>query len=298
MIGAPACAFHTMAPADLARTFALAALWGAAFLFFRIAAPGLGAILTAEIRVAVAAVVLGLYAAIRGERLALRGNWRAYLVIGAVSSATPFALFSFASMHLPAGLNAIMNGTSPLFGALVAAIVLGDRLTPRRIFALLMGLAGIAVLSGDPALDTGPMTLWAIGAGMAAALCYALAGVWTKLLAANISPLAMSVGTQTMAALLLAPLVPVFPAPGPITAATIAGAVALGVLCSGFGYLLYFRLIRDVGPVRTLLVTFLIPVFGVLWGALFLGERVTAQMVLGGLIVLLAIWLETRPRPS
>ena len=136
-----------MSAADLARTVALAALWGAAFLFFRIAAPSLGAILTAEIRVAVAAVVLGLYAALRSERLAFRSNWRAYLAIGAVSSATPFALFSFASMHVPAGLNAIMNGMSPLFGALVAAVVLGDRLTPRRIIALLMGLAGIVVLT-------------------------------------------------------------------------------------------------------------------------------------------------------
>ncbi len=285
-----------MAPADLARTVALSALWGAAFLFFRIAAPSLGAILTAEIRVAVAAIALALYAALIGERLAFRQNWRAYLAIGAVSSAAPFSLFSFASMHVPAGLNAIMNGTSPLFGALVAALLLRDRLTPRRIVALLLGLTGIIVLTGDPTINTGPMTLWAIAAGMTAALCYAFAGVWTKLLAANISPLAMSVGTQTAATLILIPLVPIFPAPGPITRVALSAAVALGVLCSGFGYLLYFRLIRNVGPVRTLLVTFLIPVFGVLWGALFLGERVTAQMVLGGVIVLLAIWLETRPR--
>lgn len=287
-----------MAPADLARTFALAALWGAAFLFFRVAAPSLGAILTAEVRVAVAAVVLALYAAFIGERLAFRRNARAYLIIGAVSSAAPFALFSFASMHVPAGLNAIMNGTSPLFGALVAALMLGDRLTLRRIVALLLGLAGIVVLAGDPSINTGPMTLWAIVAGVTAALCYAIAGVWAKLLAANISPLAMSVGTQTAATVLLAPLVPMFPAPGPITPIALAAAFALGVLCSGFGYLLYFSLIRNVGPVRTLLVTFLIPVFGVLWGALFLGERVSAQMVLGGLIVLLAIWLETRPKAA
>jgi drug/metabolite transporter (DMT)-like permease len=282
-----------LSAADLTRLVTLAALWGMAFMFLRIAAPSLGAILAAELRVLIAGVLLAAYAIWVGERLAATERWRAYLIVGSVSSAIPFALYSFASIYTPAGINAIINGMSPMFGAIAAALLLGDALTLRRGVALALGLAGIYVLVGDPAIDVGPMTQWAILAGLGAALCYGFSGVATKLLAPGYSPLAMSAGTQLASAVLLAPLLVVAPPPGPITGAALAAATALGVLCSGVGYLLYFRLLANVGPVKTLLVTFLIPVFGVFWGVVFLGERVTPRTLAGGTIVLLAIWVET-----
>jgi drug/metabolite transporter (DMT)-like permease len=286
-----------MAPADLARMFALAALWGSAFLFLKLAAPGLGAILTAELRVLIAGVVLGAYALAIGERIAFAQHARVFVVIGAITSAIPFTLYAFSAIHIPAGMNAILNGMSPMFGAIAAALLLRDPLTVRRVGALLLGFCGILVLVGDPAIAAGPMTNWAILAGLLGALSYGFASVGTKLMAPAIAPLTMAVGTQLTAAAMLAPFLLIAPAPGPITLGALLAATALGVLCSGIGYILYFQLIRNVGPVKLLLVTFLIPVFGVLWGVVFLGEHVGLRTLIGGGIVLAAIGLESR-RPK
>ena len=285
-----------MALADLARLVTLAALWGGAFILFKIAAPVLGALLTAELRVAFGWIALTIYALVVGERVALRERWKGYLIIGLVSSALPFSLVSFSSMHLSAGLNAIINGASPLFGAIAAALLLGDRLTFKRVAALALGMLGIVVLVGDPAIGAGPMIGWALAAALASALCYGFAGVLTKLVAADTPPIAMSAGTQLAATLALIPLLPLAPPPGPITISALAATVAMGVFCSGFGYVLYFKLLANIGPVRTLLVTFLIPVFGVIFGVIFLGESITWRTIAGGAIVLLAVWIETRGR--
>jgi drug/metabolite transporter (DMT)-like permease len=283
-----------MTPADGVRLTLLAAIWGASFIFMRVAAPVLGPVLTAELRALLAGLALAAYfAAVRFDPQ-WRRHWRAYAVTGLVNSALPFFLYSWAALHIPASLSVILNSSSPLFGALLGALWLGEPLTPRKLAGLALGSAGVALVSGVDALHAGPQFALAVAACLGASLCYALAGVYIKRVAAQVPPKGYAVGSQLAAALFLLPLLPVFPPasmPGPLV---LGNVLALALLCSAVAYLLYYRLIADVGPTRALTVTFLMPAFGMLWGALFLGEAITAAMLGGGGLILAGTLLVVR----
>jgi drug/metabolite transporter (DMT)-like permease len=284
-------------PSDVARLVALAAIWGASFIFIRIAVVPLGPIATSELRVALAAAVLLAWLRFAGVGLAWRAHWRFYLVVGLLNSAAPFALWAFSAIHLPASYLVVLNATSPLFGAVVAALWLGERITARAALGLAAGVAGVAMLVGLGPVRATPAVLWAIAAGAIAALFYAVAAAYMKRRSAGVDAAAAATGSQIGAALLLAPLlVPLPPVAMPTPGQWIA-VVLLGVLCTGIAYLLYFRLIADVGPTRALTVTFLIPLFGMLWGALFLGEAITPVMGAGCALVLAGTALILR-RPA
>ena len=275
-----------MRPPDVARLVALAAIWGASFIFIRVAVVPLGPIATSELRVALAAVALLAWLRFAGVDLAWRAHWRFYLAVGLVNSAVPFALWAFSALHLPASYLVVLNATSPLFGAVVSAVWLRERITARAALGLAAGVAGVALLVGLGPVRATPAVLWAIAAGAIAALSYAVAAAYMKRRSAGVDAAAVATGSQIGAALLLAPLlVPLPPVALPTPAEWIA-VVLLGVLCTGIAYLLYFRLIADVGPTRALTVTFLIPLFGMLWGALFLGEAITPVMAAGCALVL------------
>ncbi|MET0555738.1 MAG: DMT family transporter [Vicinamibacteria bacterium] len=288
---------------DVARLVVLAAIWGASFLFMRVAAPPLGPIATADLRVVLASVTLLAWLRFAGIELRWREHWRFYLVVGLITSALPFALWAFSALHLPASYLVVLNATSPIFGALVAALWLGDRLTARVAFGLAAGVAGVAMLVGFGPLRPSPMILWAIAAGAVAALCYAIAAAYMKRRSARVDAAAVATGSQLGASLALAPLLAPLPPFAWPTPGEWAAVVLLGVLCTGIAYLLYFRLIADVGPTRALTVTFLIPAFGMLWGALFLGEAITPTMAAGcGLVLVgtaLTLWRPARaPLPA
>lgn len=270
-----------MRPADAVRLVALAAIWGASFLFMRIASPAIGPLATAELRMLIAGATLAAWFAVIGFDPQWRRWWRYYLAIGLVNSAAPFLLYAYSALQLSAGLMAVINATSPMWGALLSSLVLKDRLTARRSAGLVLGIAGVALVSGPQAASA-----WlAIAASLGAAFCYGLAGVVLRLAARDTTARGMAVGTQTMAGLLLLPLLVTAPAAVP-SASVIASVLAIGIVCSGVAYVMYFRLIADIGPTGALTVTYLIPVFGVLWGALFLGEPLTIATLLGGLIVI------------
>jgi drug/metabolite transporter (DMT)-like permease len=270
-----------MRPADAVRLVALAAMWGASFLFMRIAAPAIGPLATAELRMLVAGATLTAWFAFTGFDPQWRRWWRYYLAIGLVNSAAPFLLYAYSALHLSVGLMAVINATSPMWGALLSSLVLKDRLTARRSAGLVLGIAGVALVSGPQAASA-----WlAIAACLGAAFCYGLAGIVLRLAARDTTARGMAVGTQTMAGLLLLPLLLTAPAAVP-PAGVIASVLAIGIVCSGVAYVMYFRLIADIGATRALTVTYLIPMFGVLWGALFLGEPLTLTMLLGALIVI------------
>jgi drug/metabolite transporter (DMT)-like permease len=286
-----------MRPPELARLVALAAIWGASFIFIRIAVVPLGPIATSELRVALAAVALLAWLRLAGVDLAWRAHWRFYLAVGLLNSAAPFALWAFSAIHLPASYLVVLNATSPLFGAVVSTVWLRERITARAALGLAAGVAGVAMLVGLGPVRATPPVLWAIAAGAVAALFYAVAAAYMKRRAAGVDAAAVATGSQIGAALLLAPLLlPLPPVALPTPAEWIA-VVLLGVLCTGIAYLLYFRLIADVGPTRALTVTFLIPIFGMLWGALFLGEAITPVMAAGCALVLAGTALILR-RPA
>jgi drug/metabolite transporter (DMT)-like permease len=283
-----------MKPFDIGELVLLAALWGASFLFMRLGAHEFGPIALAAVRVGLASVMLIPLLASRGLLGDLRTHWRGLLIVGALNSAIPFALFSFAALSITAGLSSIVNATTPLWTAVVAFVWLRQGLTPWRALGLVVGFAGVAFLAWDkasfkPGADhTG---LWAVLACATATLCYGIAANATKRYLSGVPPLVVATGSQFAAALMLAlPAAWLWPAVRP--SATAWGAVlALAALCTALAYIMYFRLMSRVGPTNAVSVTFLIPLFAILWGAVFLGEAITAQMVAGGGIVLVGIAL-------
>lgn len=280
-----------MRSTDLARLLTLAAIWGASFLFMRIVAPVLGALWTAEVRVAVAGIAMLLFMAVTGRAMQFHANWKQYLVLGTLNSALPFALFSYAALTLPAGYSAILNATSPLWGALVGAMVLGENLTARKIAGLVTGVVGVAFLVRlGPVAFTAEVLLAAL-ACVCAALCYGIAGAYSKKKSVGIAPPLMATGSQIGAALVLLPFLPLSPIRAEVTPLIMMIAALLALLCSAVAYFIYFRLIADLGPSKALTVTFLIPLFALAWGALFLNEAINMNTLIGCALVVLATWL-------
>jgi drug/metabolite transporter (DMT)-like permease len=286
-----------MKTSDLAELIALAAIWGASFLFMRIGAGEFGAVPLAMLRIAGGAALLLPLVALKGQTNEMRRHWRAICVVGLLNSAIPYALFALAALAINAGLSAILNATAPLWGALVAWLWLHDRLAPSRVLGLVLGFVGVFWLAWDKASfepgEHGVSAAIAIGACLLATLCYGLGANYTKRKLTGAPPLVVAAGSQLAAALVLAlPAAWWWPAITPGAAAWWSLA-ALAFVCTGLALLLYFRLIARLGPSRAITVTFLIPVFGMLWGALFLGETVTGPMVSGSGVILLGIALTT-----
>jgi drug/metabolite transporter (DMT)-like permease len=282
-----------MRTADVGRLLLLSAIWGSSFIFIRLAAPALGPVPLVELRVLLAGLTLLAYARMTRQTLEFRERWRQYLVIGAVGSSIPFVLISTAELRLSASLAAILNATSPLFGAIVAAVWIKDPLTRRKVVGLAIGFLGVAILAGWSHLGLSTAVLLSVGASLLAALCYGLSSVYTKAEVENAPPLGMAAGSQLFAGLVLLPITPfALPAASPPRGALLA-AVTLGFLCTAVAYLIYFTLIVNIGPVRALTVTFLVPIFGVLWGRLFLGEPITAGTVTACAIILAGTALVT-----
>ncbi len=283
-----------MTAADYARLVALGAIWGASFMFQRIVAPELGAVVTAESRVLIAGLALALWFRLTGFDPQWRLHWKPYLVIGVNNSALPFVLLAFGALHLPASLLSILNASAPIFGAVFGALWLGERFSRRRVLGFAAGLAGVALVSRPGLGEVSPLFGWAIAAAIAACLCYGLTGIIVKRFAAGTPSRGIAVGSQLAAALVLAPLLPFAAPAAPPSAFVVAIALVLALLCGAVAYVLYFRLIADVGATRALTVTYLVPVFGILWGALFLGETITASMAAGGALILAGVVLVTR----
>lgn len=278
---------------DLVVLLALAALWGASFLFMRVAVPAFGPLAMVEMRVAIAALVLFAIVMRRAQTGAMLAHWRTLLVVGAVNSAIPFALFGYALLSLSAGFGSILNATAPLFGAVIAFLWLHERLPPARVAGLFVGFAGVALLVwGKPAFHAGG-DAWAVVAILCACLAYGVGPNYIKRNLPGVSPLIIATGSQIAAAVLLLPLaVMEWPAQLPGLIAWLA-VTALAVACTALAYILYFRLIANVGPTRAIAVTFLIPAFGMLWGVLFLGESVTFGMLAGCAVILVGTALAT-----
>jgi drug/metabolite transporter (DMT)-like permease len=276
----------TMKTSQIAELLLLAALWGGSFLFMRIAAPQLGPIWLIECRVLLAGgILLPLLVRLDLAR-ELRPRWRSLLVVGCLNSALPFSLLAFASVSLPAGMTSILNGTVPIFGIAVAAIWLRERLTITRLLGSLLGFVGVVVLIGWQPIAANTSFFIAVAAGLWAALMYAIAAPYIKQTLVGTPPLVVATGSQLGAALVLLPALP-FTVPASLPSPqVILSVVALAGLSTSLAYMLYFRLINNVGPTRALTVTYLIPVFATLWGALFLQETITLSTVLGGGLVL------------
>jgi drug/metabolite transporter (DMT)-like permease len=283
-----------MKAADYTRLLLLAAIWGAAFIFLRVAAPVLGPAWTSELRVLLGGLALLAWFRALGFDPGLRAYWRFYLLIGTVNIAIPFALYAFAAMHAPASLLSIVNAMSPLFGLAWSALFRDERVTLRKAAGLLLGIAGVALIARPAAIAQDPLFGWAIAAALGACCAYGLTGVLIKRHRSGASPRGMAAGNQLAAAVVLLPLLPLLPPLAAPSALVVANLLALALLASGVAFVLYFRLIADVGATRALTVTYLIPLFGILWGWLFLGEALPASALAGGVLILAGTVLVTR----
>ena len=275
----------------------LAAIWGASFMFMQQAVRDFGPLPTAFVRVSVAALFLLPLMLARGQWPALRRHAGPVLLCGVINSGLPFALFSFALLHLPTGLTSILNATVPLFGALVAWAWLGHRPGASRSLGLVIGFIGVALLAWDKiafrAGASAGMAALAVFACLCATLSYAAAASFTHRYLSGLPALMTATGSQIGAALGLAlPALLLWPASAPSLGAWTA-VIALGVLCTGIAYIMYFRLIEQLGPARSLTVTFAVPVFAIVYGATLLGETITPWMLMCGAIVLCGTVLAT-----
>lgn len=271
----------------------LAALWGASFLFMRLAAPVLGPVWLIALRVFIAGLVLLPLVIRRGQLPVLRANLGRLVAVGVMSAALPFTLLAYASLELSAGLTSILNATVPIFAALIGYLVFEERLDAARIFGVVLGFVGVVILIGLPT-DAGTPPLLSVLAGLCAAVSYVFAANFARRRLHHVSGIVFVTGGQLGAALVMLPLLPFFPVremPGP---AIVVAVTALAVLSTSLAFLIYFRLIREVGPMRTLTVTYLIPVFAIVWGAVFLDEVVTLAMAVGGGLILSGVALANR----
>jgi drug/metabolite transporter (DMT)-like permease len=281
-----------MRPADAVRLIALAAIWGASFLFVRITSPAIGPVLTADLRMLIAGLALAAWFRAIGFDPDWRRWWRQYAIVGLLTSAAPFLLFAYAALSLTAGLMAVINASSPIWGALFSAWLLGERLSARAVAGLGLGVAGVALVT-RPEAGAEFAALPALAA-VGAAVCYGLAATYMRRWAKDVPSRGMALGTQIAGALQLAPLLLLAP-PIATPAPFIVGClIAMGLVCGAVAYLLYFRLVADIGAAGALTVTYLIPIFGVAWGALFLGESLSIAMLGGAALVLLGTFFVLR----
>ena len=264
----------------------LAAIWGASYLFMRLSVPHLGAEWVVEGRTLAGGLVLAAFIAATRRPVSLRRHWRGYAVVGVVGVAIPFWLIGTAVKTIDASTAAILNATSPIFSAIVAAVWIRDRLTVEKVAGIALSIAGIAVLVGWTPKPMSAAELLACSMSLAACACYGFSSVFANVHLKAAPSSAISAASCLAAAAVMAPFTPWTGIASPAPASAWLSVLALGVLCTGVAFILYYRLIADLGPVRAVMVTLLIPVFGIFWGVVFLGEPVTPGRLAGCAIVL------------
>ncbi|MFL6968152.1 MULTISPECIES: DMT family transporter [Pseudomonas] len=290
---------------DILRLLSLAAIWGASFLFMRIIAPVLGTIPTAFFRVSIAFVGLLVILALMRVDWNFRGKLKAVMVLGLINSGIPATFYSLAAQVLPAGYSAIFNATTPLMGVLIGGLFFREPLTAAKVSGVFLGLMGVAILTraGPVAFDL--QLLMGALACLLATTCYGFAGFLTRRWLdhqGGLDSRLSALGSMFGATLFLLPLFGYSVITQPPASwggwSVWLSLLGLGLVCTAFAYILYFRLLSSIGPVKSMTTTFLIPPFGVLWGALLLDEPLGMAHVYGGVLIAAALWLVLKPGVS
>ncbi|MCW8093226.1 DMT family transporter [Alteromonas sp. ASW11-130] len=277
---------------DLAALLLLGAIWGASFIFMRVAVPEFGVFALVEVRTLLATIVLLAVLVFRSGMRDMFTHWKAIALIGAVNTAIPFVLFNYSSLYLEAGVNAILNATAPMFGAVIAFLWLCDKLSKKAVLGLLLGFAGVIMISLQKMGEQG-VTIIPIITALLATTCYGLAASMMKKYLQGVKPLAVATGSQASASLLLMPFaIYTMPETMPSVVAW-NNAIALAVLGTGIAYILYFSLIANIGPAKAITVAYLVPLFGIVWGLVFLSEKLSLPTLMGGGLILIGVAMTT-----
>lgn len=284
-----------MKKSDVAALLLLGALWGASFLFMRMGAAQFGSMALAGMR-AIGAAICSIPLLMSRERLVeLRANWRSVTLIGLTNSALPFVLFSYAAQSLPSGLSAIFDAIAPLLVAASGWLWLGERLNATQASGLVIGMTGVVwLIGGSMGFGHGGAAVgWAMAACVGANVCYTFGAHYSHRRVQSVSPLTIAIGSQVAAAIMLLPFTAwLWPATSPSVQAWVA-MFGLASGCTSLAYVLFYRLLARIGSTRSMAVLYLIPVFGVVWGAMFLRESITVAMAGGCAVILLGVALTT-----
>jgi drug/metabolite transporter (DMT)-like permease len=268
----------------------LGAVWGGAFLFLRIAAPEVGAVWTAEIRIAIGAMVLVAVAGRRTWAIA-RTDLRSFAILGAVFSAIPFTLIAIAALTLPTGFGAVLNASTPLFTALFAVAWLGQRFSARMVAGLATGVVAVVVLVGWSPLEPGPGTIVAVLAALGAALSYAFAGTFVRRRLPSVGGVELATAQLAAASIILLPVAIASGPPGSPSLGAVVALIAVGTLSTALPWPIYFRLLSATSPTIASTVTFIVPAFAMTWGAIVLGEPIGPGLLIGFGIVIVSLVL-------
>lgn len=280
-----------MKPREFAILFILAAIWGASFMFISITVSVLHPLPLVTLRVLIAGIVLLLYAYWTGITVRRYQPYpRRYLIVGIFNNAIPFTLISAAEVNLTSSIVAMLNATTPLFGAILAALFLRDKITPLKGIGIALGLVGVGIIIGwrpTPLDRIGYISALAV---LGASFSYAAASIYIKINMKGVPAYSIAVGQLLGAGMVLLPITLVAsPAPEPITPLVAFSLLALALVSTAFAYQLYFYLIAVAGPTQAVSVTFLVPIFSSIWGAIFLSEGLSIGQVVGFVIILIGL---------
>ena len=297
-----------MAPIDLAKLIFLAAIWGGSFIFLRVAVPEFGPVLTAMLRIVLAGIALMGFALLTSVNMHWRRNLKPFALVGLFAGVLPFTFFSFASLHLPAAYSAVLNSTAPLFGALFSVLWLAEKMTLRKLSGLALGITGVSILVGAGSLIMDTPTMISISLCLLAAASYAISSIVVKKTGhdaddpeGTIHPIAMATGSLVWGGLMMLPVLP-FALPSAMPSSRALWCVlGLSMLSSALAQAIFIPLIVKIGPTRAMSVSFLIPLFSMLWAFIFLNESVRFPVLIGAAVVLAAMYLvlsASQPKPA
>ena len=283
---------------DYIELFILSAIWGSSFLFLRIASPEFGPIFLIEMRVASGLIVLLPICLLLGKIQELKDNWKMIFILSLSNMTIPFCLFAYSALNMGAGILSIINATVPFFTAIIAFLVYQQRMTRYGLIGLMVGFMGVAVLVFDPSESSGVTNDLAIPSALFACVLYGVALNIVSHKLQGVSGISITTGALFFSTIVLIPFA-VVERPEVMPQGSVWFSVlALGVVCTGFGYILFYRLIARIGSQQAIMTTYLIPIFSILWGNLFLAESITLFMIFGGMLVLMGVGMTTGRLPG
>ena len=283
---------------DYIELLILSAIWGSSFLFLRIASPEFGPIFLIEMRVASGLIVLLPICLLLGKIQELKENWKMIFILSLSNMTIPFCLFAYSALNMGAGILSIINATVPFFTAIIAFLVYQQRMTRYGLIGLMVGFMGVAVLVFDPSESSGVTNDLAIPSALFACVLYGVALNIVSHKLQGVSGISITTGALFFSTIVLIPFA-VIERPEVMPQGSVWFSVlALGVVCTGFGYILFYRLITRIGSQQAIMTTYLIPIFSILWGNLFLAESITLFMIFGGMLVLMGVGMTTGRFPG
>ncbi len=280
-----------MTTRQLTQLVIISSLWGSSYIFMKVISPVFGPVLVSSLRLLLASLFLLIYMLVSRKKISFKGNILFFIFVGVVNSAIPFVLYAFAALHIDASLSGTLNSSSPMFGALFGFIILKNRFDTRQILGLIVGFLGVIIVSST-SFGTGTVeAVISVFACLLASACYGLAGTYVKKRNKDVDATTLSLGTLFFAGLFLLPFSFFYKISLDIQVSHILYLLFFAIMCTSVPYILYYKLLREVGAVKALTVTYLIPLFTVLWSYIFLAERAGWNVFVGLVIILTGVGL-------